>query len=102
MCELFQEATKSHANTMELALDQAKDAVRVQSKGPGDWERIPGLGGSLWSGLVFTCLRACAIESCQGAIEDPTSGEQWHFTFHRGHNEIRLTRINQETPPSNS
>jgi len=96
LCELFQSAKQKEADTLGLALDRAKGNIRIQSKGSGAWEQIPGLPEYFWSGLVFTCLRGCAIESCQGTIQDPASGESWRFTFRQDNNEIQLSRIGKD------
>ncbi len=95
LCQLFQKAKERQADTLELALDRERASVRVRSKGSGAWEPIPGPPEYMWSGLVFACLRSCAIESCQGTIQDPASGESWHFAFHKGDNQIRLRRVDK-------
>jgi len=93
LCQLFQKARQRQADTLELALDRERGSIRVQSKGSGAWEQIPGLPEYFWSGLVVTCLRGCALESCQGTIQDPVSGEPWHFAFRKGDDQIRLSRV---------
>jgi hypothetical protein len=95
LCQLFQKAKQKEADTLELALDRAKGNIRIQSRGSGAWEQIPGLPEYFWSGLVVTCLRGCALESCQGTIQDPASGASWHFSFRKGDNQIRLSRVDK-------
>ena len=95
LCQLFREAQQGQADTLELALDRERGSIRVQSKGSGAWQPIAGPPEYLWSGLVFACLRSCALESCQGTIQDPASGEAWHFAFCRGDDQIRLRRVDK-------
>jgi hypothetical protein len=95
LCQLFRKAKERQTDTLELALDRERGSIRVQSKGSGGWEAIPGPPEYMWAGLVFACLRSCAIESCQGTIQDPASGESWHFAFRKGDNQIRLSRIDK-------
>ena len=89
---LLQEADKRNADTIELEPDRSKDCIRVRSKGSGEWEQTP-LPEYLWSPMVFTCLRNCVIESCEGVIEDPASGEHWRFTFRKQDNQIQFSRL---------
>jgi hypothetical protein len=95
LCQLFREAQQRQAATLELALDRESGSIRVQSEGSGGWQPIPGPPESMWSGLVFACLRSCVIESCQGTIQDPASGEAWHFAFRKGDDQIRLRRVDK-------
>ena len=95
VCQLFQKAKEKQANLLELALDRERGGIRVQSKGSGAWQPIPGPPEYMWSGLVFACLRSCALESCEGTIRDPASGEAWQFAFRKNDNQIRLSRTDK-------
>jgi hypothetical protein len=90
---LFQEAKTRNADTIELEPDRSRDCLRVRLKGPGDWEHTPSLPGWSWAGLVFVCLRGCVIESCEGVLKDPASGECWRFTFRQQGQQIRFSKL---------
>jgi hypothetical protein len=90
---LFEAAQKRNADTVELTLDQSQGLIPIRLRGPADWEQIPAGPAYFWSGLLFTCLEMAAIESCQGTIRDPVSGEPWRFTFRKEGNQIQLSKI---------
>jgi len=98
--QLFEAAQKRNADTVVLALDQAKGLIPTQLRGSADWEQLPAGPGYLWSGLLFTYLEIAAIEACQGTIQDPASGEQWRFTFRKEGNQIQLNKITSQAPCS--
>ncbi len=91
--QLFEAAHQRNADTVELALDQAKGLIRTQLRGSAACEQLPAGPAYLWSALLFTYLETAAIEACQGTIQDPVSGEAWRFTFCKEDNQIQLSKI---------
>ncbi len=94
--QLFEAAHKKDADTVELSLDQAKGLIQTQLSGSAGQEQLPAGPGYMWSSLLFTYLEMAAIESCQGTILDPVSGDRWRFTFRKEGNQMQLTKIAAE------
>jgi len=97
VCDLLGQATQRGVKAIKFTMDQPHERIALQMGDSEGWQEIPGLDGAFWSGLVLYLPRISTIESCQGTITDPRSGEEWRFSFSKPDRHILLSKVPSDT-----